>query len=592
EFSQSALGVTLFDVNQIEVLRGPQGTTFGATGMAGVINIQSNEPTKETEGHIEATIGDYNTKAFGAALGGTLIEDTLLGRISVYKNTSDGFMDNWYLDSEDNLISQDDVNNIDELTLKGHLRWFASDNHTIDLNYIHLDIDNGYDAFSLDNTRTTNSDERGKDKQETDAFSLTSTYQVNPKMHLVSKVSHSDSDLEYSYDEDWSYVGQFDDTSYGGYSYFDQYLRDREQTDMDVRLVSDEEGRIFDNSTDWTMGVFLKNYTEDLTRNRRKGDDYVFFTNEYKTKNRAIYAQFDSELTPKLTLTTGLRAEKWEVSYSDSDAINISTDENLYGGKIGLQYQQDSNHLYYMSLSRGYKPGGVNADNNLKPEDKEYETETLWNLDVGLNSSYLDNKFISRFNLFYGKRDDQQVKIYEPLGPQDWVDYLSNAAEGHYYGLEAQLDYYPNDNIHLYASLGLLKSEFDDYVAYDDEGNPTDSFLEGRAPAHAPEYQYNIGINYMFIENWMFRANAEGKGSYYFSNTHNEKSDSYTLFNSSLEYTYDNWTATVWVKNITDEDYYVRGFFWDQDPRLDYEFSRFTQLGAPRTFGFTVAYDF
>jgi len=591
EFSQSALGITLFDVNQIEVLRGPQGTTFGATGMAGVINIQSNEPTKETEGHIEATVGDYNTQAFGAAIGGTLIEDTLLGRISVYKNTSDGFMDNRHIDINGNQISQDDTQNIDELTVKTQLRWFASDNHTIDLNYIHLDIDNGYDAFSLDNSRTTNSDEQGKDTQKTDAFALKSTYQVNPKMHLVSKISYSNSDLEYSYDEDWSYVGHFDPSLYP-YSYFDQYLRDREQTDMDVRLISDEDGRIFNGSTDWTMGVYLKNYTEDLTRNRRKETEYVLFTNEYKTKNRAIYGQLDTVLTPKLTLTTGLRAEKWEVSYSDIDDVSINTDENLYGGKVGLQYQQDSNHLYYVSLSKGYKPGGVNADNVPSPEYKEYQTEDLWNIDLGLNSNYFENSLISRLNFFYGKRKDQQVKIYDPYALQEWSDYLTNAGEGHYYGLEAELDYYPNDSVHLYASVGLLKSEFDDYDTYDEEGNLVDSFLEGRTPAHAPEYQYNIGLDYRFVENWMFKANAEGKGDYYFSNTHNEKSDAYTLFNSSLEYTHDNWTATLWVKNITDEDYYVRGFYWYQDPGIDYEESRYTQLGAPRTVGFTVAYDF
>ena len=96
----------------------------------------------------------------------------------------------------------------------------------------------------------------------------------------------------------------------------------------------------------------------------------------------------------------------------------------------------------------------------------------------------------------------------------------------------------------------------------------------------------------MFTENWMFKANAEGKGSYYFSNTHNEKSDAYTLFNSSLEYTQKNWSASLWVKNITDEDYYVRGFSWQQDPRINYEEARYTQLGAPRTLGLTVSYDF
>ncbi len=591
EFSQSALAVTLFDVKQIEVLRGPQGTTFGATGMAGVINVQSNEPSKETEGHIEATVGNYNTKAFGAAVGGSLIEDTLMGRLSVYKNTSDGFMKNWHINSEGTPISQDDTNNIDELTAKAQLRWLASDNHTIDLNYMHLDVDNGYDAFSLDNTRTTHSDEQGKDTQKTDAFSLTSTYQVSPKMHLVSKVSHSNSDLEYSYDEDWSFVGEFAPELYP-YSYFDQYLRDREQTDMDVRLVSDEEGRIFNNSTDWTMGVYLKNYNEDLTRNRRKETEYVLFTNEYKTKNRAIYGQLDSELTPKLTLTTGLRAEKWEVSYNDINDVNIHTNENLYGGKIGLQYQQDSSHLYYLSLSKGYKPGGVNADNVPSPEYKEYQTESLWNIDAGLNANYFDNSLISRLNLFYGKRKDQQIKIYDPYALQEWSDYLTNAGEGHYYGLEAELDYYLSDNVHFYGSLGLLKSEIDEYLVYDDEGNLVSSSIEGRAPAHAPEYQYNIGVDYRFIENWVFKANAEGKDSFYFSNTHNEESESYTLFNSSLEYTHDNWTATLWVKNITDEDYYVRGFYWYQDPAIEYAESRYTQFGAPRTVGFTVAYDF
>jgi len=144
DFSNTPLGVTLFDVKQVELLRGPQGTTYGANALAGVVNIQSNEPTKETQAHLEATVGNYNTKAFGAAVGGTLIEDRLLGRFSIYKNSSDGYITNTYL-------NRDDTNNIDELTAKAKLKWFVSSNHTIDVSYIHIDIDNGYDAFSPDN---------------------------------------------------------------------------------------------------------------------------------------------------------------------------------------------------------------------------------------------------------------------------------------------------------------------------------------------------------------------------------------------------------------------------------------------------------
>ncbi|CAA6819908.1 MAG: TonB-dependent receptor, partial [uncultured Sulfurovum sp.] len=116
DFSQNTLGISMFDVKQVEVLRGPQGTTFGSNGMAGVINVTSNEPTKETTGRIEATMGNYNTKAFGAAVGGTLVEDKLLGRISVYKNKSDGFMKNSFLD-------RDDTNDINEFATKAQLRW-------------------------------------------------------------------------------------------------------------------------------------------------------------------------------------------------------------------------------------------------------------------------------------------------------------------------------------------------------------------------------------------------------------------------------------------------------------------------------------
>ncbi len=582
DFSQSALGVTLFDVKQIEVLRGPQGTTFGANGMAGVINIESNEPTKELNGHLEATVGNYNTKAFGAAVGGTLIEDTLTGRISVYKNKSDGYMENSYL-------NRDDTNNIDELTTKAQLRWFASDNHTIDLNFMHLDIDNGYDAWTFDNSRVSHADEPGKDKQKTNAFALKSTYQVNPKMHLITSISHSVSDTEYSYDEDWSYVGEFDDSLWP-YSSFDQYLRDRRQTDFDMRMVSDLDGRIFNGTTDWTIGVYYKDSTEDLTRN------YTYlsapFNSQYDTQNKAVYGQLDSHITSELTLIAGLRLEQWDAQYSDSNLENIDTDELLTGGKIGLNYQEAVNRLYYVTLSKGYKPGGVNANSSLSPEDKEYQTETLWNVDAGLNSSHFDNKIKSRLNLFYGKRKDQQVKNSKLIphgdGSTEFVDFLDNAAEGTYYGLESEINYYPNDSLHLYTSLGLLKAEFDEYVNSVDGTDMT-----GRAPANSPEYQYNVGFDYMFMDAWTFKANVEGKGSYYFSDRHNEKADAYALLHSSLEYMNGNFSASLWVRNITDEDYQVRGFgSFGNNPGNGYTTELYTQQGAPRTAGLTVSYDF
>ncbi len=578
DFSHATLGATLFDVKQIEVLKGPQGTTFGANGLAGVVTLQSNEPTKETQGHIEATVGNYNTKAFGAAVGGTLVDDVLLGRFSIYKNSSDGFMDNSFL-------NRDNTNNIDELTAKAQLRWLISDKHTVDLNFMHIDVDNGYDAFTFDNSRVSLADEPGEDTQKTNALSLKSTYDLDT-MKLISKFSYSKSDMTYSYDEDWANPRYHADAWKGS----DEYIRDKKQIDVDVRMVSNQNARIFNDTTDWTLGIYYKDYSDDLIRNHSWNPQY---TGDYKTKSKAIYGQFDTHLSDAFTVISGLRVEKVEAKYSDSSNFNINTDETLVGAKLGLSYKVDDNSLYYATLSRGYKPGGVNASNNIPANAREFETETLWNIDLGMNSSYLDNRLTSRLNVFYGKRKDQQVKSSFVTNPQGggatFNEYLANAAEGHYYGLEAQLNYYATDGLHLFANLGLLKSEFDEYI----DPNPIATDVNGRTPAQSPKYQYNFGLDYRVNDSWIFKTNVEGKSSYYFSNRHNEKADAYTMLNASVEYINNNWTATLWAKNITDENSQVRGFgSFGNNPANGWATELYTQQGTPRTFGLTVSYDF
>lgn len=568
DFSNATLGASLFDIEQIEVLRGPQGTTFGANALAGMVIVQSNQPTEETQGHFEATVGNYNTRAFGAAIGGTLIENTLLGRISIYKNDSDGFIHNSYL-------NRDDTNGLDELTAKAKLKWLVSDRHTIDFTFMHIDNDNGYDAFSRDNTRTTESDTPGKDTQKTNAFALKSIYQVNSSFHAETRVSYSNSDIEYSFDEDWTYTGEW-------YDGFDQYLRDKTQSDLDVRLVSDEEGKLFNESSSWVVGVFYKKYKSDLTRN----ETYLPapFVSNYKATSKAIYGQLDTQLNNKLKLVSGLRLEQWETDYEDSDAVNFEDSENLVGGKIGLEYQLNSSSLIYSTLSRGYKPNGFNPVTDTSGLPKQYLTESLWNLDLGVNGSYLDGKLTNRTNLFYGQRNDQQVGTSYVTEGFKYTDYITNADKSTYYGVETEGSYRVNDVFTLDGSLGLLKAKFDTFH------NPVDDVSkDGRAPAQSPTYQYNVGFNYMFSESWNFKSNVEGRGSYYFSNTHDEKSDAYALLHASVEYINGNWSATLWGRNLTDTNYQTRGYYFDN---FGTGAKLYTQQGDPRTFGFTLGYDF
>ena len=289
---------TLFDVRQVEILRGPQGTRFGANALAGMVNIRSNDPTEEFEALVSSGYGNYDSWNMGAVVSGPLAE-ALLGRLAVQQKRSDGYMDNDFL-------GRDNTNNIDELTTRGKLRWLASDELSIDFTGFYVDIDNGYDAFSLDNSRHTLSDQPGHDRQETAAIGVSSTWTGHSAFTLKTMASWSDSNFEYGYDEDWSYNGLCTGTPCDGWEYSstDNYSRDREASRFEVRLTSTEAGQLAGH-TDWVAGVYYDQRDEDLTRDLF---DWVLFSpaqfdSRYETENLALYGQLSRPLSDRLDVT-------------------------------------------------------------------------------------------------------------------------------------------------------------------------------------------------------------------------------------------------------------------------------------------------
>jgi len=574
DFSRSGGSATLFDVEQVEVIRGPQGTKYGSNALAGIIKLSTTEPTNERKGHIESTIGNYGQKSFGIAAGGPLIKDKLLSRFSLHSNKADGTISNKHL-------KRKDTNGRDELTLRGHLKWLANDDVTVRLRYLHLDLNNGYDAFSLDNSRNTQSDEPGKDKQKTNAFSINTQWNINPEMKLEVDTSYSKSDLDYSYDEDWSFAGQFDESLYP-YSSFDQYLRKRSNKSFEAKLLSKRDGRIFNKTTDWTVGIHHAEKSEDLQRK------YTYlendFTSKYDTKSTALFGQLDTQINNKLNLITGLRVENWKADYNDSNKHKLPYDEVLTGGKVGIEYELDDNHLFHSSISKGYKAGGVNTNGTLPKDKLDYGTEYLWNIEVGLNSSLIDDALKTRFSLFYANRNDQHLKssitTTRPDGSSEFTEYYYNAKTGKNYGLEAELDWQLNDKLVLKSSLGLLHANFNS------------NELKGRDQAHSPNYQYMLGAEYMLSDNLKAGVSLEGKDSFYFSDSHNAKAKAHNLVNANISYKKKNWTTTLWGRNLLNKDYDTRGFSFGNNPATGYATETYTQKGEPRTIGLTVSYDF
>lgn len=575
DFSRTGGAATLFDIEQVEVLRGPQGTRYGTNALAGVINMQSKQATNELDMNFESTLADYDTRAIGVAVGGPIIKDTLLGRIAVHTHQSDGYMENDFL-------GRDNTQNRDEITARSHLKFLVSDDLTVDLNLLHLNIDNGYDAFSFDNSRKTLSDEPGEDKQRTNAFALKSDWQINNAVSMQSALTYSQSDITYSYDADWGFAGIHPDE----YVATENFMRERENLSFETRLLSDEAGRIFGGSTDWVLGFYHLSQDEDLDLI----SDFGNLQNEYETENTAVFGQLDTYLTNKLTLISGLRVERFEADYQDSNGLDLDPSETLFGGKLGLNYQLNQDHMTFTSLSRGYKSGGVNNNDALPDSKREFDTEYMWNLEAGLKSLWLDGDLITNLTAFYAWRRDAQVKSSIALPGGEFQDSLDNAARGTNYGIEADADWLVNEKLRLFAAVGLLRATFNDYDNPELEAEGFD--IEGRRQAHAPSYQFTIGGEVYLSSNWTLRANVEGKDEFYFSNSHNAKSGSYAITNASLEYQQQNWRFTLWGRNLFDKDYYTRGFFFGNDPRIGYAEQAYKQLADPRVIGMTISYDY
>jgi iron complex outermembrane recepter protein len=597
DFSRTGGAATLFDIDKIEILRGPQGTKFGTNALAGVINMQSTEPTDEFDLHFETGIAEYNTRNVGLAVGGPLIDNTLLGRFSIYSHQSDGYMDNDYLD-------KDDVQNQDEITARGHLKWLATDNLTVDLNFLHLSIDNGYDAFTLDNSRNSLSDKPGTDAQNTNAFSLKTDYRVNSALQLQSNLTYVKSNLKYSYDADWTNAeandaffqsltpaqqadctdNNFDNDDFCPYNASEDFDRTRENYSVELKALSNEDGRIFNNTTDWAVGLYFLSQDEDLDLI----SDFGNLKNEYETKNTALFGQLDTHLTDKLTLISGLRIEHFEADYDDTNAINLHSSDNLFGGKLGLNYEVNSDHMVYTSLSRGYKSGGVNNNDSLPANKLTFDTEYMWSLEAGLKSYWLEGDLITNISAFYSLRRDAQVKSSVFVGGGEFEDSIANAAKGRNMGIEADADWQINDRLRIFASLGLLRAVFDEYDNPDlGSYNP-----ENRQMAHAPKYQFSLGSAIKLASNWTFRADMEGKDEFYYSNSHDSKSGSYVIYNASLQYQKENWKVTLWGRNLFDKDYYTRGFYFGNDATDNYAAHTYTQYGDPRVVGLTLSYDY
>lgn len=591
DFSGIGMSATLFDVDRIEVLRGPQGLRYGANALAGLITVRSRDPQPEFGVTTEASFGDYDARSFGGAMTGPVTALDSTWRVAVQRERSDGFRDDPYL-------RRDDTNGRDELTARGKWRWQPSDATTVDLLWLHTDLDNNYDAWSIDNTRRSLADRPGKDSQLADAGALRVASDFPNGNELTVIATAAQADGEYSYDEDWGNASSWAPYTY---DYFYRSLSTRRARTLEARLASAPVSKPGDMA--WLAGVYALDMSYDLRESRvgefidpsdpfGSGAANYLLASRYDATNLAAFGQLDGRLTDRWGWSVGLRAEQRDADYSDESfaddprTTDVGDSEQMLGGQATLHFDPSPASRVFATLSRGYKAGGFNLGRAAALRER-FKPEYLWGLDIGAKGEWFERRLYADVTAFYMKRDDMQVStgIQEEGVAGSYIFITDNASSGSNTGIEASARWQATAQVELGGAVGLLRSRYSGY-------RPEGEDVSDRDQAHAPEYQLSLHAAWRSPLGWMARVDFVAIDDFYFDvPPADQRADAYSLTHLKAGYEGNRWGVYVWARNVFDEEYIVRGFYFENEPP-NWEDKRYVQLGEPRQVGVSVRWEY
>ena len=392
--------------------------------------------------------------------------------------------------------------------------------------------------------------------------------------------------LGYAYDGDWGNNPFWAPND--PYDYFSDTDRTRRMVSNESRFTSNDHMYVHGNDARWLGGIFLQRLTEEsVITQLANNEPYDSLLTEYRANTLAAFGQYEVPLGNATAVTFGGRAEHRRTDYNDSRQADFSPSFTMFGGSVALTHDISESFRGYLSVSRGYKGGGFNSGPRVPTERRRYDPEYLYNIELGTKGSWFDKKLVSNVALFLDQRCDQQLKLAlqdDPSDPLAFTYITESSARGRSYGIEVENFFKVLPSIELFLNGSLLKSEF---TSVPDEL----SALEGRSYSHAPSWQYSTGVQATLGAGFFLRSDVTGKNSFFFDDSHNQRGNPYSLLNASVGWRKEGWRVIAWGRNLGNEGYAVRGFYFGNEPP-DFPNKQYIQRGDPRAFGVTLGYDF
>jgi len=596
-FLGTSSGVLLqnFDIERIEVLRGPQGTLYGKNTTGGILNVIRTPVTMEYGADLKATIGENGRQDFKAVVQLPIVEDKLGIKLFAANIEHDGHI---YNTTRKEDVGGDDIKNYgfaalwepnDQFNLKIHYEImedqsvqgaYVNRNQIGELactiQLIGFDPATGCEKDAKDGPDITESDGTNFSDNEYETTIVTANY--NTENFLYTYIySNRDMDEQNMQDFDGS----------PAHLLRMNFFNDWEQTSHEFRVTSQFSEKfqfvagIYDWEVDYEQFWNVYDLFYQLSRligyggGNLESDAANSNGQEQTTESIAVFFSGDWFINDQWTLTAGFRWTEEEKDFLGGNAgvpyyplrgdprppltnpvpFQGKWDETT--PKIGLKYQPNDDMMVYGSYSEGFKSGGFfgrQANFNIDPS---YEPEYVKNYEIGMKSTWLDGRMIFNAAAFMAKYEDKQESILVPVDLTNVATVVRNAASLDMEGLELELMYQITPAWNVMMTYGYMKSEFDEYLA-DLNGDNIITDNSGLSSRNTPENTFGITTSYTVqVGNgdlktrlsYRFRDEMEAEAS----NNPLGSLDSIDNLNATVTYSFDNYSISVFGKNITDE---------------------------------------